>query len=250
MGLKLNISDRLHGTSGWFKLEVELIVDSPSLIGIYGDSGSGKTTLLRSIAGLHQPKQVLLALNDEVLSDSSAKTRFSHRERNISMVFQENALYPHMSVEENIKFALGKDNENSINEIVSSLGIEGIRKRKPTALSGGQQQRVALARALVNEPEILLLDEPLSALDKQGRSELQELIALHHKRIEAYTFLVSHDLEELEKLSDMIFELKDGKLSSHTSPKNKDWKIVTVEESNEGIIAVLENNGRQIRLKQ
>ncbi|HIB77989.1 MAG TPA: ATP-binding cassette domain-containing protein, partial [Flavobacteriales bacterium] len=143
----------------------------------------------------------------------------SPQKRKIGFVFQEYALFPNMTVKENLEFAFsGKPVKNQVEELLETTELEQLQNRKPTTLSGGQQQRVALARALVQKPEILILDEPLSALDREMRIKLQHYILEVHNKYELTTLLVSHDVSEIMKLSKRVLVIDHGKVTREGSP--------------------------------
>ena len=195
---------------------------------LLGASGSGKSTILRVIAGFETLDSGRLEINDEDMS------KMSIAERNIGMVFQNYALFPHMDVFQNIAFGLemrkldkSQINEK-VNEVLELVGLTNQKNRLPSALSGGQQQRVALARAIVIEPKILLMDEPLGALDKNLRNEMQKQIKNLHKDLNITVVYVTHDQDEAMFLSDKIVLMDEGKIIQtgtceelYTKPKNR-----------------------------
>lgn len=203
-------------------------VDEGELITLLGPSGCGKSTLLRSVAGLIETE------GGEMVVDGVDISRLSPKERNISMVFQSYALFPNMTVKENIAFGLKmkkmdkKQIEEKVREYIALVDLEGKENDYPRQLSGGQQQRVALARALVVEPKILLLDEPLSALDAKIRKNLRLQIRKIQKDLNITTIFVTHDQEEALILSDRIFLMDKGMFSQigtpeeiYTAPQNE-----------------------------
>ena len=149
-----------------FRLELALEVDG--VVALAGPSGAGKSTVLRTIAGLARPDKGRVALGDTVWFDSGAKIDVRPEDRSVGLVFQDYALFPHMSVADNVAYGGGKQS----GELLARFGIESLAHVKPGELSGGERQRVALARALASEPGVLLLDEPLAALDKIGRAHV------------------------------------------------------------------------------
>lgn len=183
-----------------------------------GPSGSGKTTLLRMIAGLEQPTAGEIRIGGRVVN------HLSPRERRIAMVFQSYALYPHLSVYNNIAFPLKaqkvpRDQHRKKVEWASSLlGISALLNRKPRELSGGERQRVALARAIVREPSVFLLDEPLSNLDAKLRASAREELELFHKRIGTTTIYVTHDQVEAMAMGDRVMVLNKGVVRQIGSP--------------------------------
>ena len=195
---------------------------------LLGASGSGKSTILRVIAGFETLDSGRLEINDEDMS------KMSIAERNIGMVFQNYALFPHMDVFQNIAFGLEMRKldksqiKEKVNEVLELVGLTNQKNRLPSALSGGQQQRVALARAIVIEPKILLMDEPLGALDKNLRNEMQKQIKNLHKDLNITVVYVTHDQDEAMFLSDKIVLMDEGMIIQtgtceelYTKPKNR-----------------------------
>jgi len=197
---------------------VDLSVAQGEFVTILGPSGSGKTTLLSLIAGLNKPTSGRIFIGGRDVTDAPAQ------ERNIGLVFQSYALFPHMTVLENVLFPLGvrkitgaKGRERSM-EALKLVRLEGLQDRRPSQLSGGQQQRVALARAIVFKPDILLLDEPLGALDRKLREELQVELKQLQRTLGVTTLLVTHDQEEALSLSDRIMVLNYGRTQQVAAP--------------------------------
>jgi molybdate transport system ATP-binding protein len=216
--IRLNLKKTLLGSLGKFVLEIDFTIQENEFIAIYGKSGSGKTTILRMIAGLEKPEEGFITFKDIVYFDSKKKIHLPPQKRNVGFVFQNYALFPNMTVLENLEYAAEKHRKNQIEELLELLDLYQLKDRYPNALSGGQQQRVALARALVRNPKILLLDEPLSALDPFTRTRLQEEIKKIHKYYQLTTILVSHDKPEVFKLSDRVLILEDGKICNVGKP--------------------------------
>jgi multiple sugar transport system ATP-binding protein len=200
--------------------EVDLETREGEFLVFLGPSGSGKTTLLRMIAGLEHPTSGEILIGGKVVND------LTPRERRIAMVFQSYALYPHLSVYNNIAFPLKaqKVRKNTHKEKVewaaSLLGIGGLLQRKPRELSGGERQRVALARAIVREPEVFLLDEPLSNLDAKLRLSAREELERFHRRVGTTTIYVTHDQVEAMAMGDRIMVLNKGLVRQLGTPKD------------------------------
>jgi len=216
--IRLSLKKTLLGSLGKFVLEIDFTIQENEFIAIYGKSGSGKTTILRMIAGLEKPEEGFITFKDIVYFDSKKKIHLPPQKRNVGFVFQNYALFPNMTVLENLEYAAENHRKNQIEELLELLDLYQLKDRYPNALSGGQQQRVALARALVRNPKILLLDEPLSALDPFTRTRLQEEIRKIHKYYQLTTILVSHDKPEVFKLSDRVLILEDGKICNVGKP--------------------------------
>ncbi len=194
-------------------LDISCEIAKGQLATIYGPSGAGKTTILRILAGLMAPGQGRITVGDEVWLDTAGKINLTVQQRNIGIVFQDYALFPNMTVRKNLEYALAKGQDGKIvGELIDVMELEQLSSRYPGTLSGGQKQRVALARALVRKPLLLLLDEPLSALDNELRIKLQNHILHVHKHYHLTTILVSHDIGELFKMSDKIFVLEHGQI--------------------------------------
>ncbi len=186
---------------------------------LVGPSGCGKSTILRAIAGLEAPTSGNITIGDRVV------TRIPARQRDVAMVFQNYALYPHMTVAENLGFGLamrGVDaatRRDRVREVAQSLGLERLLQRKPSQLSGGQQQRVALGRAIARQPQVFLLDEPLSNLDAQLRDDTRAEIKLLHERLGITTIYVTHDQVEAMTLGDRIVVLDRGRIQQIGTPQ-------------------------------
>ena len=198
--------------------DVSLEVNAKEFITLLGPSGCGKTTLLRSISGFEKLD------SGQILIDSQEMTNFQPYNRPVNTVFQNYALFPHINVENNIGYGLDvtncdkKERDIRVKETLELVGLLGFEKRKPSQLSGGQQQRVALARAIINRPKILLLDEPLSALDRKLRQAMQlELKNIQNELGIAFIF-VTHDQEEALTMSDKIIVMNNGKIIQKGTP--------------------------------
>ncbi|MDX1666821.1 MAG: ATP-binding cassette domain-containing protein, partial [Saprospiraceae bacterium] len=194
-------------------VEVDFQLRRGEFLGLSGPSGSGKTTLLRLIAGLDQPDRGFIQYDKVVWLDTRQGIALSPQNREVGFVFQDYALFPNMSVRENMEDALDKtDASGIIEELTDILEIRNMLDQYPATLSGGQQQRVALARSLVRRPHLLLLDEPLSALDAGMRNRLQDYILRVHNAFSLTTIMVSHDPDELSKMAHRIIQLRRGKI--------------------------------------
>ena len=198
---------------------VTLDIEKGEFFSLLGPSGCGKTTLLRLIAGFEKPT------SGELLIDNKPMQGVEPNLRPTNMVFQNYAIFPHLNVEENVAYGLRKKNISKseklslIDNVLALVGLSGLNERSANALSGGQKQRVALARALILKPKVLLLDEPLSALDKKLREQMQ-LELRHLQRAVGITFiLVTHDQEEALTMSDRVAVMFDGKVEQVASPR-------------------------------
>lgn len=218
--INIDLQKTLQASDGILDLRVALSLDKGTFLTLYGPSGAGKTSTLRMLAGLMQPDQGHIAAGDSLWYDSGQKVSIAPQKRNIGFVFQDYALFPNMTVLQNLHFAVSKKRGKAgVDALLQILALEGLANRKPAALSGGQQQRVALARALVQEPELLLLDEPLAALDLEMRLNLQDYLLELHRERGLTTIMVSHDIGEIVKLSNRVLELDRGRISKDGTPE-------------------------------
>lgn len=204
-------------------LDVELQCQNGELLALVGPSGSGKSTILRTIAGLYQPLNASITCQGEVWQNSTKHLFLAAHERHVGLVFQNYALFPHMTVLENIQQAIThvsrQEREAQALKLLQKVHLEGLEQRYPKKLSGGQQQRVAVARALARQPKVLLLDEPFSAVDQVTRRKLhRELLALKQS-LAMPMILVTHDLEESNLLADRIALLHKGKILQTGTPE-------------------------------
>lgn len=202
-----------------FALEMAGQFNSGQLVALFGPSGSGKSTLLRLLAGLETPECGRLVVDGEVWFDSAAGINKPVQQRAIGMVFQDYALFPNMSVRDNLLFAAGRKEQAWVDKLLQLTGLTELAGRRPGALSGGQQQRVALARALARKPRLLLLDEPLSALDTSLRHHLQQEIAALQRRFGLSTVLVSHDVAEVYRLTQRVLLTEHGRITRQDTPQ-------------------------------
>ena len=199
--------------------DVSLDIGAGEFVSLLGPSGSGKTTLLMMLAGFEQPQSGSITIGGRDV------TRVAPNKRDIAMVFQKYALFPHMTVSENIAFPLlmrnvGKSERASkVAKALEMVKLEGYGARKPVELSGGQQQRVALARAIVFDPPVILMDEPLGALDKKLRQHMQIELKQLQRRLGATVIYVTHDQEEALTMSDRVAVLNHGKLMQYGPPR-------------------------------
>lgn len=200
-----------RGRLGNFNLDAAFTTPAVGITALFGPSGCGKTTILRCIAGL-QRLEGDCAIGADVWQD---ETRFlpPHR-RAIGYVFQEASLFPHLSVLGNLKYGTGRVAENGItfDAVTSLLGIEPLLERAPRNLSGGERQRVAIGRALLSQPKLLLMDEPLSALDRETKSEILPFLERLHEALKLPIVYVSHDMGEIERLADHLVLMQEGRV--------------------------------------
>jgi len=187
-------------------------INSGEIIAIYGKSGAGKTTLLKMLAGLITPDEGSVLVADQTWYDSTANVNLATHKRSIGFVFQNYALFPNMTVQQNVEYGLGELSDHKFTDrIIQITGIEDILSLKPQNLSGGQLQRVAFARAVVRKPSLLLLDEPLSALDIELRTVLQNELLELRKILDVTILFTSHNIPEVYKLADRVILIDKGK---------------------------------------
>ncbi|MEG3617671.1 molybdenum ABC transporter ATP-binding protein [Magnetovibrio sp. PR-2] len=203
-----------RGQKGDFVLDVDFSVPAQGVTALYGPSGCGKTSVLRCIAGLEQMTYGRLSVKRQIWQDTDSF--LPPHKRAIGYVFQEASLFAHLSVHGNLIYASRRVAQGaagpSFDEVVDLLGLEGLLERSPANLSGGERQRVAIGRALLSQPEIMLMDEPLSALDRFGKNEILPYLERLHDRLEMPVLYVSHDIIEIERLADRMVLLEDGKV--------------------------------------
>ena len=255
--IQFRATKMLHTASGHQLLDIGFQLKQGSILALYGPSGAGKTTILRILAGLTDAATGYIQIgspdgvngegsqsnqgsqssksnqssntspddqsgqSDEIWLDTSHHINLPTRHRSIGFVFQDFALFPNLTVRQQLEFALQKKADRSIvDELLTMMELEELQHRKPTLLSGGQQQRVALARAIARRPRLLLLDEPLSALDDEMRYRLQDFILKAHRFYQLTTILVSHYLPEIFRLSDEVIVLENGQVRKQDTAAN------------------------------
>ena len=213
-----NINKKFNETVALDNIGLE--INDGEFFSLLGPSGSGKTTCLKVIGGFEQPDSGNVSLFNENVTD------IPPFKRNVNTVFQDYALFPHMNVEENVCYSLKIkkipkiEQESQVEEILSTVKLTGYEKRKPSELSGGQRQRVALARSLINKPKILLLDEPLGALDLKLREQMQIELKNLQRQFQITFIYVTHDQQEALSMSDRIAIFNDGKIEQVDTPDN------------------------------
>jgi len=203
-------------------LDTSIACPPDEVLALVGPSGSGKSTVLRCIAGLNRPTRGRIVCRGEVWLDTEKGVRVAPRHRRVGMVFQSYALFPHLTAIENVMEALGDRSRatrrGEARRLLDLVHLAGLEERKPGALSGGQQQRVAVARALARDPEVLLLDEPFSAVDKATRQKLYRELAELRQKLRMPVVLVTHDLDEAILLADRLCILHRGRTLQEGAP--------------------------------
>lgn len=213
--ISLNIKKELHGSNGVMNLDINLSLQNGEFVALSGDSGSGKTTLLRVLAGLEEAFGEIIVDGEIWLNENIKKPI---QKRDIGFVFQDYALFENLNVIDNLLYV--KKDKDLAKQLLSLTDLYELKNRYPNSLSGGQKQRVSLCRALMKRPKILLMDEPLSALDPHMRLKLQDEILTLHKEFKTTTIMVSHDPSEMYKLASRVLVLKDGKIIDDGLPKD------------------------------
>lgn len=255
--IQFRLQKKLHAANGDLHLNIDGSIQNGEFISLYGASGAGKTSVLRMLAGFMKPDDGIVMMNDATWFDQKRNIDIKPQHRKVGFVFQDYALFPNMNVRENIVYALSKkDSKNIVDEVMQLTGLTPFACRKIQTLSGGQRQRVALARAIARKPSLLLLDEPLSAIDDSMRQQLQTTLAEVHKQFNLTTILVSHDVDEILKLSDKIIFLNKGIVEDYAAPyqfflkaNHSSGITATVLSTHQNVLVMLMNN-RMIQITQ
>jgi len=211
--IEITIHKALHGGEGEMELSLNLTIKEGEFLALYGKSGSGKTTLLRILAGLEASESKII-VDGEVWQDS--KKMLPPQKRQIGFVFQDYALFENMNILENLLY-VHNDKKLAL-KLLELTELTNLQKRYPKGLSGGQKQRVSICRAMMKKPKLLLLDEPLSALDLEMRQKLQNELLKIHKEFQTTTIMVSHDPSEIYRLASRVIHIENGQLLQDTTP--------------------------------
>ena len=212
----MSIEARYRHRFGAFALDVSFRVEEPGITALFGPSGSGKTTTINALAGLFRPREGRIVMNERVVLDTQRGVFVPARERRVGYVFQDARLFPHMSVLDNLRFGwrrMGRADAAVFANIVELLGLESLLARKPAKLSGGERGRVALGRALLADPMLLLLDEPLAALDAARREEILPYLERLRDQAQIPMFYVTHSVEEMSRLANQVVVLNAGQVT-------------------------------------
>jgi len=210
---------------GGFDLDLDLSLGR-GVTGVFGPSGAGKSTLLHAIAGLLPAEQMRVTLDGELLVEGARGQGPPAHERGVGLVFQDHRLFPHLTVERNLRFGASADRGVEFEEVVDLLELRDLLQRLPRGCSGGQRQRVAIGRALLAGPRLLLLDEPLSSLDRGLKRQVMPFLRRVHERFELPTLMVSHDLSDLLALSDELLLIEGGRAAGQG-----DLRTITTDQS-------------------
>jgi molybdate transport system ATP-binding protein len=211
--IDIKINKTLHGAEGRMDLAINVAIKEGEFVALGGKSGSGKTTLLRILAGLEDAEGEI-SVEQQIWQNK--KKRLSVQKREIGFVFQDYALFENMTIEKNLLYVA--NNQELATKLLKLTELYALKGRYPNMLSGGQKQRVSICRALMKKPKILLLDEPLSALDPAMRTKLQNELLTLHKEFKTTTIMVSHDPSEIYRLANRVIILEKGKIINDGKP--------------------------------
>jgi len=217
--IDLLVQKTLTSAARVFSLDVAVRSDSRRVV-LYGPSGAGKSLTLRAIAGLMTPERGRIVLGGRTLFDHAARINLSAQERRVGYLFQDYALFNHLTVAQNIAFGLKRGwfnpprrvHDPRVQQWIDTFELGAVAANYPTQISGGQRQRVALARALIAEPSMLLLDEPFAALDPALRTRMRSELSALQQRLEVPMLMITHDPADVEIFGDHVFELRDGRV--------------------------------------
>lgn len=244
--MKGSFSKRLKSPAGDMALDVSLNLEKGSFTGLFGKSGAGKTTLLRILAGLTKPDNGTISFGNVDWFTAADKVDLPPQKRKVGFVFQDFALFPHLSVKDNILFGHPKGtNPKLISELVEVMELGDLTHQKPRHLSGGQQQRVAIARSLASMPNLLLLDEPFSALDTQMKESLQDYIREFHEQYGTTSLMVSHEEGSIAKMCSEVLVLDAGKVVKKGKPTDV-FEARVSQDSWKGKVVAIERDGENI----
>lgn len=210
--LKIEVSKNIKSIRGETSLDISADFNPIAITGIYGNSGEGKTTLFNMIAGIAEPTQGSILLHDTTWFDSSKKINLKTQKRNIGYIFQQNSLFPHFTVKENILYAVNDAKSVDISNLLEQVEMPGMEDRYPHQLSGGQIQRIAIARALAQKANIIMMDEPFSALDLEIKQKLYRLLKEFKQKFNLMILIVTHDINDIYQLCDDVLWIKDHKV--------------------------------------
>ncbi|MFN3870635.1 MAG: ABC transporter ATP-binding protein [Aquificaceae bacterium] len=236
--IRVRVKKKLHGVGGNFWLDVDFEIGAEFVV-LLGPSGSGKTTLLRCIAGLETAQEGYIEVNGTVWFDSKKGINLPPQKRQVGFVFQDYALFPNMSLLENVMYGMKRKSKERAIELLKKVRLEALKDKKPHQISGGQRQRVALIRALAREPQVLLLDEPLSALDENLRINLQEELKNFQREYAIPTLMVTHSWEEALKMADRVIRIEEGRIKNEGEPNRTLLKVIDKRLKDEEIVLTI-----------
>jgi molybdate transport system ATP-binding protein len=220
MGFNVDIKKSfVNGRGKPFTLDAAFSVPKGKITVIFGPSGSGKSTILRLLAGLEKGEHGHILNSGETWFDSAKRLDLPPKDRRTGFLFQDLALFPHMSVMQNLLYTTGKKNRAKAEELLEMIQLSGLKDRSIDELSGGQRQRLALARALAGSPELLLLDEPFSALDREVKKKLYDELTKLHSSLGFTAIMVTHDMAEAYRLAEHAVILKEGRVTKEGAPE-------------------------------
>lgn len=210
----MSLAVRLRHRFPTITMDIEFEVASPGVTALFGPSGSGKSTIINAAAGLLRPEQCRVAVDGQMLADTTTGVWLPPERRGIGLVFQDSRLFPHMSVATNLRFGQRRTTPGEVkfDEVVDLLGIGGLLDRRPRTLSGGERQRVAIGRALLSQPRLLLMDEPLASLDDSRKAEILPFLARLKSALRLPMVYVTHSLDEVSRLADSLVLLEAGRV--------------------------------------
>ena len=216
--IEIDLARRLNHPSGAFDLQLAQQIPDGAFVALFGPSGAGKTTLLRMLAGLQRPDAGRIVADGVVWFDAATGIDLPPQRRSIGVVFQDYALFPNLSVRANVAYGAAENAATWVDALLAMMQLTGFQHQLPATLSGGQKQRVALARAVARKPILLLLDEPLAALDTALRLQLQDDLAQLHRQLGVRTLMVTHDIGEVFRLADVVWRLAAGRVDAVGTP--------------------------------
>lgn len=213
-----------------FILDVDTTFQGHDVTAIFGHSGCGKSTLLRCIAGLEKPEDAYLKVGQNVWEDSQSSQRLATHQRPIGYVFQEASLFQHLSVMKNLQFGQQRcshpQDDHQLQQVIDLLDISDLLSRRPDRLSGGERQRVSIARALAVRPQLLLMDEPLAALDNRRKREILPFLDRLHQELNIPIFYVTHSPAEVRRLADHLVVMESGKIIANGSLEETEQYLI------------------------
>lgn len=251
--ISIALQKELDGAGGTIYLDVDFQVQSGTIVALMGPSGAGKTSILRMLSGIQKPAGGKIEVDGTVWYDGQKSISMRPQKRNVGLVFQDLALFPHMSVIDQIRYAISSEQEHKVDELLSMMDLTKLKSKKPKQLSGGQQQRVALARSIIQSPKLLLLDEPLSALDYEMKVSMRDYIKKVHERYGMTIILVSHDRQDVLDLCEQAYYLVEGKITRQGKPGKLSMinrltalgKVVDKRKKDDVWLVTIEQDGHQ-----